>query len=146
MSVISARIVRRIIEVSRGPEPPRRLLERAGLPPDDGREGPPIVSADVYYDMLERCGAHDRALPLRYGQAMQPEDFGAFGLAIKTATDVRDALERLARYILVVSDTLEYTLREHEGAHVFVLRGRPADGRLGVQLANECAFAAIVAC
>ncbi len=146
MSLISSRIVRRSIEVSRGPEPPRRLLERVGLSVDPAAadQGPPLVSAEVYYDVLERCGAHDAALPLRYGQALQPEDFGAFGLAIKTAADVRDALQRLARYILVVSDTLEYALRAHEGAFLFVLRGRPAAGRLGVQLANECAFAAIV--
>ncbi|MCB9536165.1 MAG: AraC family transcriptional regulator [Myxococcales bacterium] len=145
MSVISARIVRRIIEASRGPAATRVLLERAGLsaqpaPADD----PPVVPAEVYYDLLERCGADDAGLPLRYGASIRPEDFGAFGLALKTARDVGDALRRLARYILVVSDTLDYALRDEGGEWLFVLGGRRSGDRRGVQLANECALAAIV--
>ena len=143
MSVIAARILRRIIEVSRGPEPASVLLARAGLAANrpTSADDVELVSAQVYYDILERCGADDVGLPLRYGASIRPEDFGAFGLALKTARDVREALERLARYILVISDTLEYTLHD-EG--VFVLSARPSDARRGVQLANECALAAIV--
>ena len=145
MGQISARIVRRIAEVSRGPSA-AELLARAGLSPDPAAAAsdPPLVASQVYYDLLEHCAANDPALPLRYGRAIQPEDFGAFGFAIKTAAHVRDALERLARYILVVSDTLEYGFRNRGGARIFVLGGRPADGRRGVELANECALAAIV--
>ncbi|MBH23098.1 MAG: AraC family transcriptional regulator [Myxococcales bacterium] len=145
MSVISSRIVRRIVEVSRVSTPTEVLLERLGLStePSSTTDEHPLVSAEVYYDLLERCGADDPALPLRYAEAIRPEDFGAFGLAIKTSRNVRDALERLARYILVVSDTLEYTLRDDAKGAVFVLNGRPSDDRRGVQLANECALAAI---
>ncbi len=146
MSVISARIVRRIIEVSRGPAATDVLLERAGLSSQPGAaDDPQIVPAEVYYDLLERCGEDDVALPVRYGRSIRPEDFGAFGLALKTAPDVRAALGRLARYILVVSDTLEYALRDEGGGCVFVLGGRRSGDRRGVQLANECALAAIVA-
>lgn len=145
MSVVSGRIVRRVIEVSRGPSPTSVLLSSVGLaaaPPsaDDDK----LVPSEEYYGILERCGADDPALPLRYGAVIRPEDFGAFGLAIKTARDVRDALQRLARYILVVSDTLEYELREDASDRVFVLSGRPSADRRGVQLANECALAAIL--
>lgn len=146
MSVISARIVRRIVDVSRGPEPASVLLGSTGLEavPASAPDDVGLVASELYYGLLERCCADDPALPLRYGQAIQPEDFGAFGLALKTARDVRDVLERLARYILVVSDTLSYELRE-DGAHwTFVLGGRVADERRGVQLANECALAALV--
>ncbi|MCX4243339.1 AraC family transcriptional regulator [Paraliomyxa miuraensis] len=145
MSVISARIVRRVVEVSRGPSSPSVLLQRAGLVADPASmDDLELVSAEIYYDLLERCGADDTALPLRYGRAIRPEDFGAFGLALKTASDVRDVLERLARYILVVSDTLEYGLVGDGPDPLFVLSGRPSDQRRGMQLANECALAAIV--
>lgn len=140
MSVVSGRIVRRIVELGRGPEPRARLLARAGLSDDPSEDDGKLVGADVYYELLERCAAGDPGLPLRYGQAIRPEDFAAFGLALKTAGTVREVLERLARYILVVSDTLEYTL---DGEDRFLLNGRPADGRRGVALANECALAAI---
>ncbi len=146
MSVVSVRIVRRVIEASRGPDPRPVLLSSVGLsresdaPPDD----PKLVPAERYYALLERCGRADRTLPLRYGARVRPEDFGAFGLALKTAGDVRDALQRLSRYILLVSDTLEYTLQDAVGGATYVLTGRPSDARLGVQLANECALAAIV--
>lgn len=145
MSVISARILQKIAAVSQGPAPPGRLLRDLGVPtePPGMMESPPLVSAEVYYALLERCGADDATLPLRYGASVLPEDFGAFGLALKTASDVGDALERLARYILVVSDTLEYSLVDEPGGRAFVLNGRPAHRR-GVQLANECALAAIL--
>lgn len=53
-------------------------------------------------------------------------------------------LERLARYVLVISDTLEYALVEDAATPVYVLSARPYEVRRGVQLANECALAAIV--
>lgn len=146
MSVVAAFVVRRIIEVSRGPEPKAALLERVGLPvePPPSNGDLEIVPAEAYYSTLERCGADDPSLPLRYGAALRPEDLGAFGLALKTSHSVRDVLERLARYILVVSDTLEYTLHDDSAEPVFVLDARPSDTRRAIQLANECALAAIV--
>ena len=146
MSVVSDRIIRRVVEVSRGPSPPSMLLSSAGISaePPAVADDVTLVSSDVYYALLERCGADDPELPLRYGAAIRPEDFGAFGLALKTAHSVRGALERLARYILMVSDTLQYELRPEDTGGVFVLSGRPGDARRGVQLANECAMAAIV--
>jgi len=144
LSVVSARIVRRIIEASRGPSPPSGLLEQAGLSPDPGGDEERVVPSGIYYDVLERCGADDPTLPLRYGMIIRPEDFGAFGLSLKTAHGIRDVLERLARYILVISDSLEYALVAEGSGSRFVLGGRPADGRRGIELANECAMAAIV--
>lgn len=148
MAVVSARIVRRIVAVSRGPAPQAVLLDELGLSPTPPAPPPArpapdgLVAADAYYALLARCAADDPTLPLRYADATLPEDFGAFGLALKTARHLREVLERLARYILVVSDTLEYALVEDAPQPLFVLRGRPPDHR-GVQLANECALAAI---
>src|SRR5690606_18857241 len=42
-----------------------------------------------------------------------------------------------------VTDTLEYQLVDERGGRRFVLQGRAADQRRGIQLANESAFAAI---
>lgn len=148
MSDVTGQILRRIIQVSRGPETPEALLASIGLPstasdPASARE---FVAADAYYDVLERCTADgDAGLPFRYGESLRPEDLGALGLAVKTAATVGEGLERLIRYVLVISDTLEYDLADGDGdGRMFVLRGRPFELRRGVGLANECALAAVI--
>jgi len=146
MGAITAQILRKFVEVSRCPEAPEVLLERAGLTLDSDTSAAArqVVSADVYYDLLELCyGTGDGELPFRYGAAVRPEDFGVFGLALKTASSVGEALERLVRYILVVTDTLEYQLLDEKSGRRFVLQGRPSDERHGVRLANEGALAAV---
>jgi AraC-like DNA-binding protein len=144
MIAVTGPIVRRIIEVSRGPGSPDELLASVGLgavaPADPAHE---VVAADAYYELLERCAAGDPELPFRYGQAVRPEDFGALGLALKTSRDVRNALELMIRYVLVITTTLEYELVEEDDGCAFLLRGRPPGRRPGISTANECALAAI---
>lgn len=145
MGSVGSPVVRRIVQVARGPEPPEDLLASVGL----SAETPAAawagesVDEDAYYDLLERvAGDHDPGLPLRYGEAIDPDDLGALGLALKTAPTVDDALRRLIRYILVLSDTLEYELVDRPWGQVFALTGRPHHRR-GAALANECALAAV---
>lgn len=144
MSVVGGPVIRRIVEVSSGPHSHNDLLASVGLSPradskDWMRES---VDEDAYYDLLERATAEDDCgLPFRYGNAVRVDDFGALGLALKTASTLRDALQRLVRYILVLSDTLEYDLRDEVGGGEFVM-SRPSHRR-GAHLANECALAAV---
>lgn len=144
MSVVGGPVIRRIVEVSSGPDSPEELLASVGLSPgvdpsDWMRES---VHEDAYYDLLERATAEDDfGLPFRYGTAIRVDDFGALGLALKTASTLQDALKRLVRYILVLSDTLEYELIDEVGGGRFVM-SRPGHSR-GGQLANECALAAV---
>lgn len=145
MTVVGGAVVRRIVEVSSGPTRREELLAHVGLSPqvevsEWNRE---TVDAEAYYELLERATADDdHGLPFRYATALGVDDFGALGLALKTASTLRDALLRLVRYILVISDTLEYELRDEVGGGVFTL-SRPSHRR-GAQLANECALAAVV--
>jgi AraC-like DNA-binding protein len=88
------------------------------------------------------AGPEDHGLPFRYAEALHPDDLGALGLALKTAPTVADALRRLVRYILVLSDTLEYELLDRPWGQAFTLNGRPHHRR-GASLANECALAAV---
>ena len=146
MKVVPGSVIRRIADVSHSPEGRDQLLTSVGLSPtveapDSLRE---VVKEDSYYDLLERAtAADDYDLPFRYAAAVDVDDFGALGLALKTATTLREALLRMARYILVLSDTLEYELRAEEGGAELVL-DRPGHRR-GAQIANECALAGDVA-
>ncbi|SEI95894.1 AraC family transcriptional regulator [Demequina mangrovi] len=144
MSVVGGPVIRRIVDASRGPERTESLLESVGLAPtaaplDAAKEA---VDSEAYYDLLERVTAHgDDDLPLRYASLLRPDDLGALGLGLKTAPTAQGALQRLVRYILVLSDTLEYELRR--GERPTLVMSRPSHRR-GAQLANECALAAVV--
>lgn len=146
MSVVPGSVIRQIVEVSSSPASRDALLASVDLSPDvEGTEAlREVVSEDDYYDFLERAtAADDFGLPFRYASTVQVDNFGALGLALKTATTVREALLRMARYILVLSDTLEYQLDAVSGGAELVLN-RPSHRR-GAQLANECALAADLA-
>jgi AraC-like DNA-binding protein len=145
MSAITAQIVLRFVAAAEGTEAPEALLARVGVSPDVDPTTAlrQMVDLDAYYDLLERAaGADDHGLPFRYAASLRPEDFGALGLALETARNVRGALERLARYVLVISDSLEYELRDGGAQGALLMRGRPHHRR-GARLANEAAFAAV---
>lgn len=134
-----------MIQVAHGSHDPGDLLESVGLSPVP--EGPgwagESIDEDAYYGLIERIAdTEDHGFPLRYAQALRADDLGALGLAIKTAPTVADALDRLVRYVLVLSDTLEYELHTRPNGRVFALIGRP-HLRRGAALANECALAAV---
>lgn len=145
MGSVGTPVVRQMIAVAHGADRPEDLLARVGLSPEP--EGPgwagESVDEEIYYDLIEHiAGDDDHEFPFRYAQALHPDHLGALGLAIKTAPTVGDALDRLIRYILVLSDTLEYEFVDQPSGKVFALRGRPHHRR-GAALANECALAAV---
>jgi AraC-like DNA-binding protein len=145
MGAVTAQIVRRFVSATVGPESPERLLASAGISAavESAEALRQSVDLDTYYGLLERAaGEEDGGLPFRYADSIRPEDFGAMGLAMKTASTLRDALERLARYVSVITDSLQYELREGDAGGAFVLLERPSDRR-GARLANEGALAAV---
>ncbi len=145
MGVVASPVVRRMVQVASGPESAEDLLASVGLsahadPFTAMREA---IDSEAYYGLIERAAREDDdGLPFRYAEVVRPDDFAALGLALKTARTVGDSLQRLVRYILVLTDTLEYQLVNVEGARMFVLRGRP-NHRRGARLANESALAAV---
>jgi AraC-like DNA-binding protein len=146
MGVVASPVVRRMVQVKSGRESAQDLLASVGLSPDADastamRE---TIDAEAYYGLIERVAREDDdELPFRYAQVLRPDDFAALGLALKTARTVGDSLQRLVRYILVLTDTLEYELVDDlEPGRLFALRGRP-NHRRGARLANESALAAV---
>jgi len=155
VTAFSPQFVRKMVAVYAGPEEPRTLLGSVGLCPadeadvsgeerEDGAALRRTVSEGAAYELIERLMAHDDGtLPLRYARAIGPDDFGALGLAVKTATTVRGGLERIARYLLLLTDTATYGVQERPGGAAFVLQGRLAR-RPGIRVANEAALAGVL--
>jgi len=146
VSAVTAQIVLRFAAAASDARRSEALLAGVGLSPDLDAAAALERSVDdeAYFDLLERAaGEDDHALPFRYGESVRPEDFGALGLALKTAGSVREALERVARHIFVLTDSLAYELRDERASTTFAMVGR-AQHRRGACLANEGALAALV--
>lgn len=145
MGSVGTPVVRRMIDVADERHDRDELLESVGLSTDPAGVdwAGDSIDEEIYYGLLERiAGSADPGFPFRYAQVLHPDDLGALGLAVKTAPTLRDALERLARYVLVLSDTLRYELADEPGGAAFVLVGRPHHRR-GAAIANECAVASV---
>lgn len=125
----------------------RVLLESVGLDPDNPVD-PRIMVADTdYYALLETIARTDQNaidLPLRVGATMCCEDYGAFGLAWKSALNLRGSCERAERYARVLSSVSTYQVRDVEEGILMQLH-REGERRLGLRLSNEATIASIAA-
>ena len=102
-----------------------------------------MIADDAYYDLLERIAAEMEnafELPLRVGPLMRPDDYGALGLAWKSAPTIRSSLERVERYCRLWTDNLTYEIHDRDDGIDFIVH-RSGDRRLGMRLSNEATLA-----
>lgn len=147
MGQITSLFVHKVIrQVDQGLDK-RALLESVGVDPD-GPVDPRIMVADTdYYTFLETIARADPNaidLPLRVGATMRCEDYGAFGLAWKSALNLRGSCERAERYARVLTNVATYQVRDAEKG-VYVQLHRDGERRLGLRLSNEATIASIAA-
>ena len=122
------------------------LLRSVGIDPD-GRMDPSHMVPDAeYYGFFERCAAADSkgwTLPLRVGAAMRCDEYGAFGLAWKSAPDLRGSYKRAERYARVLTSVSTYEVEPTDGG-AFMHLHRDGERQLGMRLSNEATIASIV--
>ena len=106
-----------------------------------------MVEDTDYYDLLERIANADPnavSLPLRVGATMRCDEYGAFGLAWKSALTLRGSCERAERYARVLTSVSTYEVRESADGVFFHLH-RDGARRLGLRLSNEATIASVAA-
>lgn len=143
MGFVTAIFARRMIQAAGVSVDGPAMLRSVGIEPDDPLDVAERISDDAYYDLVERLAAEMDApheLPLRVGPLMRLDDYGALGLAWKSAPDVRSSLERVERYCRLWTDNLTYELEDHDDRVVFLLH-RSGKRRLGMRLSNEATLA-----
>lgn len=143
VGVVTAIFARRMVEAAAAEIDASAMLRSIGLEVDAKLDVGEIVVADAYYDLLERIVRQLRRgyeLPLRVGPCMRLNDYGALGLAWKSAPTTRASLERVARYSRVWTDNMTYELRPQSEGSLFVLN-RSGERRLGMRLSNEATVA-----
>ena len=146
MGQITSLFVRKVVGVVEEGMDKEDLLRSVGIDPDRPVDVSLMVSDTVYYAFLERIAAAENngtTLPLRAGAAMRCDDYGALGLAWKSATNLRGSYERAQRYGRVLTSVSTYEVEiADQGA--FMHLHRAGERRLGLRLSNEATIASIV--
>ena len=122
------------------------LLRSVGIDSAGPIDASRMVSDTDYYAFFERCAAADPrgwTLPLRVGAAMRCDEYGAFGLAWKSATDLRGSYKRAERYARVLTSVSTYEV-EPTDVGAFLHLHRNGERQLGMRLSNEATIASIV--
>lgn len=145
MSQITSLYVHKILsQVSTGVET-ADLLEGIGIMPGAAVDPKQMVSSTKFYDFFASLAARDPdglSLPLRIGATMRSDEYGAFGLAWKTAPSLRGSYTRSQRYGHVLGSAETYTLEQSNDGWFFSL-DKAGDGRLGMLLSNEASMSAV---
>lgn len=105
-----------------------------------------MISAADYYSFFEKAASIDRngtTLPLRAGAAMRSDDYGAFGLAWKSATTLRGSYNRAERYAQVLTTVSTYEVQTTDEGTYMQLH-RSGQRGLGMRLSNEATLASIL--
>ena len=121
------------------------LVETLGIDSDAPIDPKQMVSSNAFYDFFAALGARDPdglTLPLRVGASMRSDDYGAFGLAWKSAPNLRGSYFRSERYGRVLGSAESYALQKTDDGWLFQLN-KVGDGRLGMRLSNEASMAAV---
>ena len=146
MGQITSLFVRKVAGVADETVDRSALLRSVGIDPDGPVDPAQMVSDTEYYAFLERLSKVDGApatIPLRAGAAMRCDDYGAFGLAWKSAVDLRRSFERAERYARVLTSVSTYEVERFDGGAFMVLH-REGERRLGLRLSNEATLASIL--
>lgn len=145
MSEITSLYVHKVLEQVADGVATADLLQRLGMRPDAPIDPKKMVSSDAYYDFFAEISRRDPfgvTLPLRIGATMRCDDYGAFGLAWKSAPSLRGSYVRSERYGRVLGRAEAYTLQRTNDGWFFNLE-KAGDGRLGMQLSNEASMSAV---
>ena len=106
-----------------------------------------MVRDTDFFELLERVAHEDvdgRAIAIRVGAAMRCDDYGAFGLAFKSAINLQGSCQRVERYGKVVTSIANYTVIPGNGS-TFMAVQRSDVARLGLDMTIELAVAAATA-
>ena len=137
--------IRKVINVADDSVDKDALLRSAGIEPGSPVDASYMVPDTEYYAFLERLAVLDGngvTIPLRAGAAMCCDDYGAFGLAWKTASNLRGSYERAVRYARVLTNVSTYEVEKTDvGAYMHLHRA--GERRPGMRLSNEATIASI---
>lgn len=150
MGQISALFAHKVIDAATAGEAENAQRRRAlflsvGIDPSHPVDPTRMISDDLYYGLCERAAREDAngsSLTIRVGSSMRCDDYGAFGLAWKSAMDLRGSYHRAERYGRILTSVSTYELRSEDG-RFFMMLHRDGHRDLGLRLSNEQTIVAV---
>lgn len=123
------------------------LFQSVGLNPRVPVDPKEMISDAEFFGLLEQIleqSDRARSIPIQMGAAMRCHDYGAFGLAFKSAPDLFGSYRRVECFGKVVTSIANFRVERTEGS--VLLKVIPArEYRPGLTMTNELALAAAVA-
>ena len=149
MGYIANYFVRRAIDVASSSLSARQdrlaeLCETVGVDMHSSSSPKSVISDSTFFSLLEHIArefTQGYEIGVRVGATMRCDDYGAFGLAFKTARDIAGSFQRVERYGKVVTTVANYTVNPGKGSSFMALQ-KDTSNRLGLLLTNELAIAA----
>lgn len=123
------------------------LFRSAGVDPQAPVDPKVMIPDTAFFELLERIVRDDesgRAIPVRIGASMRCDDYGAFGLAFKSAVDLIGSYRRVERYGKIVTSIANFRVVPAKGT-AFMEVIPDSRTRLGLTMTNELAVAAATA-
>ncbi|MDJ0833582.1 MAG: AraC family transcriptional regulator ligand-binding domain-containing protein [Gammaproteobacteria bacterium] len=106
-----------------------------------------MITDTAFFGLLEhvvREFENGYTIAVRVGSTMRCDDYGAFGLAFKTARDLSGSFQRVERYGKVVTSIANYSVTIGNQSAFMAVKKDP-NSRQGLLLTNELAVAAATA-
>lgn len=146
MGQITSLFIRKVIDQVSESVDRAALLRSVGVDPTAAADPAFMIPDTEYYGLLERIAAADPTasdLALRTGASMRCSDYGAFGLAFKSALSLRGAFERAVRYARALTTVSTYEVVDTDAGAYMVLH-RDGERRGGLRMSNEATLASIL--
>ncbi|MDJ0712384.1 MAG: AraC family transcriptional regulator ligand-binding domain-containing protein [Woeseiaceae bacterium] len=125
----------------------RALCQRVGIDADSAVDPKQMIRDTTFFGFLEHIAReyeHGRSVAIRVGASMRCDDYGAFGLAFKSAIDLWGSFQRVERYGKVVTSISNYVVEPGDESS-FMALSPDDETRLGLRMTNELALAAATA-
>ena len=101
------------------PQAKRRALCRTvGIDADSAVDPKQMIRDTTFFGFLEHIAREyqdGRSIAIRVGASMRCDDYGAFGLAFKSAIDLWGSFQRVQRYGKVVTSIANYIVEPGNG-------------------------------
>lgn len=120
-------------------------LTSVGIDPDAALDPKQMIADEAYYSMLEAMAEEVDVtdLPLRVGDSMRCDEYGALGLAWKAAPTLRGSYMRVERFARIWTSVVSYKIEPKDNSTLWI-EHRAGERRLGLRLSVEADMASAV--
>ena len=145
MQMISTVFARKVLKVANDKLDKPALMKSFGIDAGVAPDLSEMMPYHSYYDLLEfiaEAGTNTDPFQLHAGASMRCDDYGALGLAWKSALDLRSTFERAVRYARLMTSVSTYEIRD-DGVDAFFILNRVGTPRPSLFISNEATMASI---